>query len=149
MNRIARRTEAYQWHSGAHGRFTLPTSVEPPLPHAIALARATTELSHDLLVHAIVVISATGASTRAVSSARPSAPVVAITEHESIYRRMNLLWGVIPILVGKIKREELHELARQEVLSHHMASADDNILLVRGFHPDPKQSVPSITILSV
>jgi len=65
------------------------------------------------------------------------------------YHATSSNWGVIPILVGKIKREELHTLARQEVLSHHMASADDNILLVRGFHPDPKQSVPSITILCV
>ncbi len=149
MNRIARRTESYQWHSGAHKSFSLPQSTSPPLSHAEALARATTELSHDLLVHAIVVISATGASTRAVSSARPSAPVIAITAHPEIYRRMNLLWGVIPVLVDEIKRSKLHALARKQVKNQAMAAKGDNILLVRGFHPDPAKSNPSITILCV
>jgi pyruvate kinase len=149
MDRIARRTEAYQWHSGAHGSFSLPQSATPPLSHANALARATTEMSHDLLVHAIVVISATGSSTCAVSSARPSAPVVAITANRDVYRRMSLLWGVIPVLVDKIKRKELHTLARQQVQSHSMTTSGNNILLVQGFHPDPMESTPSITILCV
>ena len=149
MDRIARRTEAYQWHSGAQKSFSLPQSTTPPLSHADALARATTELSHDLLVHAIVVISATGASTSAVSSARPSAPVVAITANIDIYRRMSLLWGVIPVLVGEIKRDEIHTLARQQVQGRNMAVSGDNILLVRGFHPDPMKSTPSITILCI
>lgn len=149
MDRIARKTEGYQWDSGAHGNFSLPQSATPPLSHADALARATTELSHDLLVHAIVVISATGSSTRAVSSARPSAPVVAITAKADIYRRMNLLWGVIPTLVDRIKRKDVHALARQQVQSHNMTVPGNNILLVQGFHPDPEQSTPSITILRI
>ncbi|MES0371794.1 MAG: pyruvate kinase [Mariprofundaceae bacterium] len=149
MDRIARRTESYQWHSGAHSKFVLPKSGDLPLSHAVALARATTELSHDLLVHAIVVISATGASTRAVSSARPFAPVVAITSNEIIYRRMNLIWGVIPILVDKISRKNFNALARKQVKQKSMAKKGDNILLVRGFHPDPQKSAPSITILCI
>jgi len=149
MDRIARRTESYQWHSGAHRSFSLPQSATPPLSHADALARATTELSHDLLVHAIVVISATGSSTSAVSSARPSAPVVAITSHRSVYRRMSLLWGVIPVLVDEIDRDELYTLARHQVKKQDMAASGDNILLVRGFHPDPMKSSPSITILCI
>ena len=149
MNRIARRTEAYQWHCGAHGSFSMQKKRKPPLSHADALASATTELSHNLQVHAIVVISETGASTRAVTSARPSAPVVAITTHPEIYRRMNLLWGVIPILVGKIDRTHLHATARKQVKLLGMGRKNDNILLVRGFHPDPKKSSPSITILSI
>ena len=149
MNRIARRTESHQWHSGAHGSFKLPDSAEPPLSHANALARATSEMSHDLLVHAIVVVSGTGTSTSAVSSARPSAPVVAITANLKTFNRMNLLWGVIPVLVDEIPEDDLFTLARQQVQKLRMTHSGDHILLIRGFHEDPMQSTPSITILCV
>ncbi len=149
MDRIARQAEASQWHMGADSHFVLPRSTRPPLSHANALARATTELSYDLLVHAIVVISATGSSTSAVSSARPSAPVVAITADEQVYRRMNLLWGVLPAKVDEIKDNELNNLAREQVQKRGMTSQGDHILLIRGFHPDPMKSTPSITILCI
>jgi len=149
MDRIARRTESYQWHSGVHGSFSQKKPSKRPYSHADALARATNELSYDLLVHAIVVISATGASTRAVTSARPSAPVVAVTAHPHIFRRMALLWGVIPVLVNEISRGKLHVLAKKQVKKHSMAKKGDNILLIRGFHPDPVKSNPSITILRI
>ena len=101
-------------------------------------------------MHAIVVISATGASTSAVSSARPSSPIVAITANETIYNRMSLLWGVLPILTDDAtNRDEFVQLARQQVQGLGMATGGDHILLVRGFHPDPQKSTPSITILCI
>jgi pyruvate kinase len=150
MNKIARQTETYQWHGGKLGSFDLDQSSIPPLSHADALASATNQLSQNLLVHAIVVISATGASTSAVSSARPSSPIVAITANVTIYNRMSLLWGVLPILTDDATdRDEFIQLARQQVRSLGMAKGGDHILLVRGFHPDPIKSTPSITILCI
>lgn len=149
MDRIARQSESYQWHGGIQGSFDLTRkNATPPVSHADAVARATSSLSQDLMVHAIVVISATGASTRAVSSARPSSPIIAITSDPRTYRHMSLLWGVIPVLVDEIDRGELYALARQQIKKLGLASKGDNILLVRGFHSDTVKSSPSITILS-
>jgi len=149
MDRIARHTESYQWHAGVLGSFGMTQTSNPPLSQANALARATTELSQDLLVHAIVVISATGNSTRAVSSARPSSPIVALTSNMSTYRRMSLTWGVLPILTEDENSKEIAKLAPQLVQKYGMATKGDHILLVRGFHPDPEKSAPSITILCI
>lgn len=150
MDRIAHQAESYQWHAGVHGSFDLTRkNAMPPLSHADAVARATSSLSHDLMVHAIVVISATGASTLAVSSARPSSPIIAITSNQWTYRRMSLLWGVIPVLVDEINQSELYALARQQIKKLGMADEGDNILLVRGFHSEMVKNSPSITILSV
>ena len=150
MDRIAHQAESYQWHGGVSGSFDLSRkNPTPPLSHAEAVARATSSLSHDLMVHAIVVISATGASTRAVSSARPSSPIIAITSNAQTYRRMSLLWGVIPVLVDEIDQSDLYALARQQIKKLGVAHKGDNILLVRGFHSDAAKSSPSITILSV
>ena len=149
MDKVARRTEAYQWHTSAKAGFALDTSITPPLSHAHALARATTDLSHDLMVHAIVVVSSTGASTSAVSSARPSAPIVAVTSNTQTYRRMCLLWGVLPDWSDDINMDELMMLARQHVRQLAMGQEGDNILLIRGFHIDVELSAPSITILHI
>ncbi len=150
MDKIARQTETHQWHGGKFGSFDLDQSSTPPLSHADALASATNQLSQNLLVHAIVVISATGASTSAVSSARPSSPVIAITANKTTYRRMSLLWGVLPVLTDDLTHKDAFvQLARQQAQSLGMATGGDHILLVRGFHPDPQKSVPSITILCI
>ncbi|MDX8396557.1 MAG: pyruvate kinase [Mariprofundaceae bacterium] len=148
MDRIARQAESCLWHGGTYGSFGMERQQsETPYSHADALAEATTQLSQNLLVHAIVVVSDTGASTRAVSSARPSSPVVAITNNLSTYRRMNLLWGVVPILTDNHDIQDFTAMARQQIMKMNLTSPGDHILLVRGFHSDPMESTPSITIL--
>lgn len=149
MNRIARQTEGYLWSEGAFGSFTMDDSLEAPIPFGDAVARSTALLSRDLLVRAIAVISGSGMSATTVSSARPAAPVLAVSANPQTCRRMNLMWGVIPIQAEPSELSDPVALARSRVKDLGLAQADEFILLVAGFHANARKNTPSITLLSV
>ena len=148
MARIARRTEALLWEQGAFGGIGEHDDRPRPLPFGEALARAVAHLSRDLRVRAIAVFTASGQSAQAVSSARPAAPVLVLSPAEEACRRANLLWGAVPLCV-QASGEAMHAAAREQARALGLAAAGDHILLVRGFHREPAQNAPSVTVLQV
>jgi len=70
-----------------------------PKDHPTALAHAAAELAKDRHVAAIAVFTQLGRSARLMSKARPSPPILAFTPNPATYRRLSMLWGVIPALV--------------------------------------------------
>jgi pyruvate kinase len=70
-----------------------------PKDHPTALAHAASELAQDRKVAAIAVFTQLGRSARLMSKARPCAPILAFTPNPATYRRLSMLWGVIPSLV--------------------------------------------------
>lgn len=149
MDRIARQTESYLWQHGAFGSIGSGTQAAPPIPFGDAVADATALLSRLLSVRAIVVISESGRTAVTVSSARPAAPVIALSANQHTYRRMSLLWGVIPMAATPGELANPAALARQAVKRIEIAIPGNHILLVQGFHSDPVLNAPSITVLSV
>ena len=149
MNRIARHSEGYQWEQGAFGHFERYDAREPPLPFGDAVARSTALLSRDLRVRAIMAISRSGMSAATMSSARPAAPVVAISSSEATCRRMSLMWGVIPQLVEETALGDGIALSRRLAPVLGLAKPGDFLLLVRGFHAEPEHNTPSITLLTL
>ena len=63
-----------------------------------AIGHATVQVAHELDVDAIVASSETGYTAKMISRYRPRAKVIAVTPHESSARRMQLYWGIIPIV---------------------------------------------------
>ncbi|CAG7635532.1 Pyruvate kinase [Paenibacillus solanacearum] len=53
--------------------------------------------SLDLEAKAIITPTETGFTARMVSKYRPKAPIIAVTSHEEVLRRLCLVWGVIPV----------------------------------------------------
>jgi len=149
MDRIARQAEGYLWGEGAFEAFHRPLSEPAPIPFGDAVARSTAQLSRDLRVRAIVVISASGMSATTVSSARPAAPVLAVSANPRTCRRMNLMWGVIPIEVEPAELDDPVALARRLVHRLELADSGQFILLVRGFHAERELNTPSITLIGV
>jgi pyruvate kinase len=111
------------------------------------MANATAHISRDIMAHAVVIISASGMSAATMSSGRPAAPVVAITNRENVYRKMALYWGVIPIYSEDAGKTNPNEIARKIARELGLVSAGEYILLVRGFHSSPELNTPSITCL--
>lgn len=148
MDRIARQTESHLWKAG---NYDVATQVKRELPVSIwdALSDATAQLAQELMVRAVLVISQSGMSAATMSSARPSAPVVAITGQAHICRRMNLFWSVIPVVAEEAGNINPNALARRFAKELGLAESGEPILLVRGFHSDPVQNTPSVTVLSV
>jgi pyruvate kinase len=70
-----------------------------PKDHPTAVAHAAAELALDRRAAAVAVFTQLGRSARLMSKARPRAPILAFTPDPSTYRRLSMLWGVIPALV--------------------------------------------------
>jgi pyruvate kinase len=113
------------------------------------VADATALLSRELWIRAIVVISETGRSTATVSAARPAAPIIGVSANAQTCRLTNLLWGVVPVQVDEIDLDDPIALTRRLTTNLGLTKPEDRVLLVRGFHSDPKKNTPSITILSI
>ena len=67
---------------------------------AAAVSRAVCELAEHLDVAAIVTATQSGATARAVAAHRPRVPVLAATPDEAVARRLALVWGVRPAVMG-------------------------------------------------
>ena len=65
-----------------------------------AVARATVHLAHELRAAAILTVTETGFTSRAVSKCRPRCQILALTSDPSVVRRLCLNWGVTPLLVA-------------------------------------------------
>ena len=104
MDRIARQTELYLWANDAYGSKVSNNKSKSAIPVWDAVANSMSQLAHDLKVRAVVVISKSGATAATMSSARPAAPVIAITKTMDVCQKILMHWGVIPILYeSKIK----------------------------------------------
>lgn len=152
MDRIARQAEAHLWREEAFGSLTLenhPGADTGGGNFGAAVARATSLLSRDLQVRAVVVFSESGMSAGTMTAARPAAPIVAISSNNETVRRMALNWGAIPVLVRPDHLEDGHELARRTVSRLGLATDGEYILIVQGFHAEAERNTPSVTLIVV
>ncbi|HMD68762.1 MAG TPA: pyruvate kinase [Chitinivibrionales bacterium] len=131
MNSILRETEAYQFFSRGgrfggyfHGRASGLLD---------AIGEATAQLSRDLMVHCIFVLTVSGYTARIVSSDRPAAPVIAFTHSEKVARRMHLLWGVYPHCVKKSLSTQEHLTIGERILREkRLAKKGDFVIMISG-----------------
>jgi len=149
MDDITRQTEGYLWRQGAFGSLTRQYETEGQFPIEDALAESMAQLSRDLLVRAIIILSLRDHSLAAMSSSRPAAPVIGLCTDYKCSCIANLLWSVIPVTVEPEEMKDSVSLAKRIVLKLGIASAGHNILLVQGFNSDPVLNTPSLTVVTV
>ena len=146
MDRVARQVEGWQWIEGAFRSITEGERERPaPLPLREAVARSTAQLSRDLQVRAVVVRTQHGTSAEVVAATRPAAPIIALTMDPCVYRRMNLLWGVIPCLIDAAEFDRPQHVARRQAYALGLADEGQTILMLAGFGGGE----PMITVLPV
>lgn len=92
MAKIALRTEKEQIDKNSDAAATSRT-----IPNAIS--RAVGQIASQLDAAAIMSLTKTGATARNVSKFRPPTPILAVTPHVEVARRLQLVWGVKPLLV--------------------------------------------------
>ena len=149
MDRIARQTESYLWSHNKYGAKVSDLSSKTAIPIWEAMANSMAQLAHDLKVHAVVVISQSGMTAATMCSARPAAPVVAITNRPDICRKMAMLWSVIPVHSEKAGKINPNELAREVITEGRLAHTGEKVLLIRGFHNEDALNIPSVTVLTI
>ena len=148
MDSILRQTEAHLWQTGEYGS-GLDTSDKLPIPIWESMANASNGLARDLMAHALIVISQGGMSAATMSSARPAAPVVAISNQVSTCRKMAMMWSIIPVLVEDSDMGNHNDLAKRVAKELGLAKSGNTVLLVKGFHQDTELNCPSVTVITV
>ncbi len=149
MDTIARQTEGYLWHQEAFGGLSTRAEVTPPLPVEEAMARSTAQLSRDLLVRTILVISRSGRTAAVMSSSRPAAPILTASAYPATCRMAGLLWGVLPVVVNPKALDDPRKLARRIARELGFGAEGQKLLVVRGFGTDPLRDTPSVTVVTI
>lgn len=65
------------------------------------IAHATVTTAHDLNATAIITVTKQGQTARLISKYRPAFPIIGCTTDEANQRKMNLSWGVTPVVIDE------------------------------------------------
>jgi len=79
------------------------------------------------------VLSNSGSMGQRVSKLKPQKPIIVLTPEEHVYRKLALLWGVIPLILpmGKDTDETL-ENGEATILYHGLLKHGDGIVFCAG-----------------
>ncbi|TJY39728.1 pyruvate kinase [Cohnella pontilimi] len=129
MSRIAERAE-----SALHFReifMKQANAQQTSVTEAISQAVANSAL--DLDAKAIVTATESGYTARMVSKYRPKAPIIAVTPSEQIMRRLQLVWGAIPVKGTMAETTDgLIDTAVQGAMESGLVRLGDTIVITAG-----------------
>jgi pyruvate kinase len=98
-----------------------------------AVSAAVCDLASDLKLAAIVPVTESGATARAVARHRPDAPIVAATTEPQVARQLGIVWGVRAILVPIAKdRDRLIDEVMAAIVQKGVAHKGDRVALTAG-----------------
>lgn len=98
-----------------------------------AISHATCTTARDLEAAAIITSTESGHTAKMVSKYRPKAPVIAVTTRPGVLRKLALVWGVQPLLVGRSENTDSMISAAIEVsLAAELISPGDLVVITAG-----------------
>lgn len=99
-----------------------------------ALSEALNAIDKTLPLCCVAAFTSTGYTAMMAAGERPKAPVVAFTPDPKVYHRLNLVWGVRPILLeSQVETfEDLVKQAQTYLLQRNLAEPGDKILIMGG-----------------
>ncbi|MBK8025937.1 MAG: pyruvate kinase [Chloroflexi bacterium] len=98
-----------------------------------AISQATCQIAETLGVKAIVTSTISGYTARRVAKERPHTPIICVTPNELTYRRMALVWGVVPLLVPEFKSiDEMLGVVVRAAHDEHLVNIGDMLVIIAG-----------------
>lgn len=98
-----------------------------------AISHATCMSAHDLNATAILTVSKSGRTARMISKFRPNCPIVGGTTDPTVYRQMNLFWGVKPVLMEeKNSSDDLFDSVIEHSKKLNMVENGDLVVITAG-----------------
>jgi pyruvate kinase len=99
-----------------------------------ALSEALNAIDKILDLRYIVTFTSTGYTAQIAAGERPKSPVVAFTSNEKVYHRLNLIWGVIPILLDRDADSFEDSIAQAEayLIERNLCERGDRVLIMAG-----------------
>lgn len=129
MSRIAERAE-----SALHYReifIKQANAQQTSVTEAISQAVANSAL--DLEAKAIVTSTESGYTARMISKYKPKSQIIAVTPVEQVLRRLQLVWGVIPVKgVSAATTDEMFEIAVKGAMDTGLVQLGDTIIITAG-----------------
>lgn len=112
-----------------------------------AISQAVSNAALDLDAAAIITATESGHTARMVSKFRPKAPIVAVTPHAHVIRRLSLVNGVYPLL-GELAHttDEMLEMSVQEALNAGYVRHGDLVVITAGV---PVREVGTTNLMKV
>ena len=108
-----------------------PTDAISTTTHAIS--HASCAIADDLDAAAIITPTKSGYTARMVSKYRPQHPIIATTTSESVYRKLALIWGVIPYMSPIMNStDEMIEKSVQIASETGFIKKDDLVVITAG-----------------
>ncbi len=97
------------------------------------ICESVAHAAQDLEIRAIAVFTETGTTARLISKYRPKAHIFAFTGNEAVCNRMNLFWGLRPVLCDHApSAEDMLRVAENELMDAGVVRAGDIMGIVAG-----------------
>ncbi len=98
-----------------------------------AISHAACAVAEDIRAAAVITVTISGFTARALSSFRPGCPVIACSINERVASQMNLLFGVHPLIIPEEdKAEQLFDAAISAAQRAGYVQKGDNVVLTAG-----------------
>lgn len=97
------------------------------------ISEATYHISESLNLRAIVTTTLTGYTARRVARERPRTPILCVTPDLITYRRMAMVWGVVPLMIphfGTI--DEMLSTISSVAEEHGLVQKGDMVIIIAG-----------------
>jgi len=164
MGRIIDEAESYQQRSGPMAQPSRPwgllgqdrpfggdsedAEVMGPLAIAEVVSAAAVYAADRLPVRQIVAFSQGGFTARMISRSRPGAPILVFTTDAQVARRIQLVWGVRPLLMeAEVEHhDEVVDVVERQLLEAGLAEAGETIVILMG---DPIDEKPLTNLMRV
>lgn len=147
MNRIIRKTEAQA--------AVVPVPSDPemlPLNHPYdPLSLSACKLAGDIRASTIVTLTHSGETALRVAKFRPSANAVAVTDDETVVRRLHLVWGIRGIVVDNLKKDTdtVFRMIERKLLAEGCVHRGETIVVLSGIPLFEEHSTNTITVNKV
>ena len=98
-----------------------------------AIAHATCSAAANLSAAAIITVTMSGFTAQAVSRFKPECPIVGCAITDKVFRQMNLLWGVNPLMIETEKTtEELFAVSVAVAKKAGLVKSGDIVVITAG-----------------
>ena len=121
MAKIAERTE----QDIDYSREFKPRKLAEAPDVTSAISHATCTTAAELKAAAIVAVSKSGRTVSRIAKYLPVCPIIGCTTDERVYRQLNLLWGVTPVVMKEANTAD-------ELFDHAVELAEQKGLIARG-----------------
>ncbi len=96
-------------------------------------SRAASQMAEELGAKLIITSTVTGYTARRVARERPTTPILCLTPNEETYRRMALVWGVLPMMVPEFNTiDDMLKVVVKAAYDANLVVHGDTVIVIAG-----------------